>query len=318
MEPERAETGIRQLAVLRQLSGQQHCSPLGGRAHQRAGIFSRPVRCGAVRSHYSWRLLSTANQNFRRPLYLQNPAGVLFGTIHSLDDGSTASYNALLVTAQHRLASHFTILGNYTWSHCIAGAFTSELDGTQYTNPANRNFDRGNCAGIDHRTLINLSAVEEAPKFSNRALQFLAGDWKLSEIVQIRSGSYFSVTQSTDQALNSIGGQRASLIGSSPYPTTQTFAQWLNPSAFVAAPMGGFGMSPNNILGPGNFVINMALTRSPVPRTPEGGIPRRGLQPAKPRQPNNPGASISTLSTFGRITTFGDPRIMQFALKYYF
>jgi hypothetical protein len=122
---------------------------------------------------------TTANQNFRRPLYLENPAqGQFYGTIHSLDTGSTASYNALLLSAQHRLASHFTVLGNYTWSHCIAGAFTSELDGTQYTNPNNRSFDCGNCAGIDHRHIINGSAVEESPKFSERWLQLIAGNWK--------------------------------------------------------------------------------------------------------------------------------------------
>ena len=43
---------------------------------------------------------TTANQNFRRPLYLQNPAqGQFYGTIHSLDTGSTASYEALLLSA---------------------------------------------------------------------------------------------------------------------------------------------------------------------------------------------------------------------------
>ena len=178
---------------------------------------------------------TTANQNFRRPLYLQNPAqGQYFGTIHQLDTGSTASYNALLLSAQHRLSSHFTVLGNYTWSHCIAGAFTSELDGTQYTNPANRNFDRGNCVGIDHRTLINVSAVEEAPKFSQRWMQLVAGDWKLSEIMRIQSGSFFSVTTATDQALNSIGGQRASLDrGAARIPRSRLCRQWLNPAAFA-------------------------------------------------------------------------------------
>jgi Carboxypeptidase regulatory-like domain/TonB dependent receptor len=263
---------------------------------------------------------TTANQNFRRPLYLLNPTqGAFYGTIHSLDDGSTASYNALLISAQHRLASHFTILANYTWSHCIAGAFTSELDGVQYTNPNNRSFDRGNCAGIDHRTLINVSAVEEAPRFSNRFLQIVAGDWKLSEIMRIQSGSYFSVTTATDQALDSIGGQRAALVGSSPYASNQTFAQWLNPSAFAQPALGTFGTSPNNILGPGTFDINIALTREVRIRERQRlEFRAEAFNLLNHVQPTNPNASISTLSTFGRITVFGDPRIMQFALKYYF
>jgi hypothetical protein len=263
---------------------------------------------------------TTANQNFRRPLYIANPAqGQYFGTIHQLDDGSTASYNALLLSAQHRLASHFTVLGNYTWSHCIAGAFTSELDGVQYTNPNDRAFDRGNCAGIDHRTLVNLSAVEESPKFSSRMLQLIAGNWKLSQIVRIQSGSYFSVTTATDQALNSIGGQRASLVQASPYPADQSFSQWLNPAAFAQPAPGTFGMGPANIKGPGTFVINMSLVRELTIREKQR-IEFRGeaFNLLNHVVPNNPGASISTLNTFGKITTFGDPRIMQFAIKYLF
>jgi hypothetical protein len=34
--------------------------------------------------------------------------------------------------------------------------------------------------------------------------------------------------------------------------------------------------------------------------------------------PTNPNASISTASTFGKITVFGNARVMQFALKYLF
>jgi hypothetical protein len=263
---------------------------------------------------------TTANQNFRRPLYLQNPAqGQYFGTIHSLDTGSTASYDALLLSAQHRLASHFTVLGNYTWSHCIAGAFTSELDGTQYTNPANRNFDRGNCAGIDHRTLINLSAVEEMPKFSERWMQIVAGDWKLSEIMRIQSGSFFSVTTSIDQALNSIGGQRARFIGGSPYPASQIFAAWLNPAAFAQPAPGTFGTGINNVLGPGTFDIDMSLVRSVHIRERHTVEFRaEAFNVLNHVRPTNPNANISTASTFGKITLFGDPRIMQFALKYLF
>jgi hypothetical protein len=263
---------------------------------------------------------TTANQNFRRPLYIENPTqGVLYGTIHSLDTGSTASYNALLLSAQHRLSSNFTVLGNYTWSHCIAGAFTSELDATQYTNANNRAFDRGNCAGIDHRTIINLSAVEQAPKFSNHLLQLFAGNWKLSQIMRIQSGSYFSVTTATDQALDSIGGQRAAATGVDPYPTSKTFATWLNPAAFTQPALGTFGMGINNIKGPGQFDIDMSLVRE-VRIRERHTVQFRGeaFNVLNHVRPNNPGASISTPATFGKITTFGDPRIMQFALKYVF
>jgi len=262
---------------------------------------------------------TTANQNFRRPLYLLNPAqGQLYGTIYSLDTGSTASYNALLLSVHHRLSSHFDVLGNYTWSHCIAGSFTSELDGTFYTNPNNRAFDRGNCAGIDHRNLINVSAVEESPKFSQRWLQLIAGNWKLSQIVQIQSGSYFSVTTATDQALTSVTPQRAAAIGN-PYPAQQTLGQWLSPAAFAQPALGSFGMGPNNILGPGIFNINASLVR-------EVRIKERHLIQFRAEafnllnhvEPTNPNASISTPSTFGKVTVFGNPRIMQFALKYMF
>jgi hypothetical protein len=263
---------------------------------------------------------TTANQNFRRPLYLENPAqGQFYGTIHSLDTGSTASYEALLLSAQHRLSSHFTVLGNYTWSHCIAGAFTSELDGTQYTDPANRAFDTGNCAGIDHRTIINVSAVEESPKFSQRWVQAIAGNWKLSEIVQVQSGSYFSVTTATDQALNSIGAQRASFLGGSPYPSNQTYAEWLNPAAFAQPALGTFGTGINNILGPGLFNVNAALAREV--RIKERHVIQfraEAFNLLNHPEPTNPNASISTPSTFGKITVFGNPRIMQFALKYMF
>ena len=112
---------------------------------------------------------ATTAVNSRRPLTLQDPTkGAYYGTIHQLDVGGTSGYNAMLLSAQHRLANNFTVLANYTWSHCITDPFTSELDGAQWTNPASRRFDRGNCVGIDHRHIINISAVAETPKYGGR------------------------------------------------------------------------------------------------------------------------------------------------------
>ena len=78
-------------------------------------------------------------------------------------------------------------------------------------------------------------------------------------------------------------------------------------------------MGPANIQGPGTFVINMSLVRELTIRE-KNRLEFRGeaFNVLNHVVPTNPGASISTLNTFGKITAFQDPRIMQFALKYLF
>jgi hypothetical protein len=88
---------------------------------------------------------TTANTQARRTLTLENPSqGPYYGTVESLDDGGTASYNSLLLSAEHRLSRYFMVLASYTWSHCITDPVTTELSGPIYSNPYNRRFDRGN------------------------------------------------------------------------------------------------------------------------------------------------------------------------------
>jgi hypothetical protein len=136
--------------------------------------------------------------------------------------------------------------------------------------------------------------------------------------MRIQSGSFFSVTTATDQALNSIGAQRAASIGN-PYPAQQSFASWLNTSSFAQPALGTFGMSPNNILGPGTFDIDASLVRNVRVREKQTiQLRAEAFNILNHVRPNNPNASISTLSTFGKVTTFADPRIMQFAFKYVF
>jgi len=272
---------------------------------------------------------TTATNNQRRVLYLANQAqGQYFGVIHQLEPGSTAGYNAMLLSVNHRLASHFTVLGNYTWSHCISDPFTSELDGVQYTNPSNRRYDRSNCVGIDHRHIVNVSAVEEAPKFSGRLMRAVASDWKISEIMRIQSGSYITVASGLDGMLSGIGGQRANYVGgdtraASPTCTNTTAPfclSWLNPAAFAQPAGGTFGnLGAANILGPGSFQFDVSLVRAiPVREKQQVELRAEAFNLLNHYRPGNPGASVSSGSTFGLITSSGDPRIMQFALKYVF
>jgi len=270
---------------------------------------------------------TVANQNQRRVLYLANPAqGQYFGLIHQLDDGSTASYNAMLLSVQHRVANHFSVLANYTLSHCISGPFSSELDGGGYGNPANRNYDRGNCVGIDHRHNANVSALQEAPQFSDKWVRALASDWRFSEIIRIQSGSFLSVASGVDTALNGIGGQRANFIGGDPFAgakctaSAQFCVPWLSATPFASPTLGTFGnLGSANILGPGSFQFDMSLVRSfAVHERQKVEVRAEAFNLLNHYRPGAPAASIGSLASFGQITAGGDPRIMQFAFKYIF
>jgi hypothetical protein len=275
------------------------------------------------------------NENQRRPLYLQDPVqGSYYGTIQQLDFGSTASYNALLLSLQHRLADHFTVLANYTYSHCITDPFTSELDNTttQYSNPQNRRFDRGNCVLIDHRQLTNISLVAETPKFSGRMMQRLAGDWKVSAIARYQTGAYYSVTTGADTSLLGAGTDRGNQILSDPYCAVKSQSCWLNPAAFsniTGSALGTLGnVGAASIAGPGAFTLDFGLFRLFPVREKQSvefrwevfnapNIFRPG-NPLPGTSPTTIGTALNSPATFGKLQLAADPRIMQFALKYVF
>ena len=75
---------------------------------------------------------SSNNLNLRRRLFLQSPGTSSdIGDLFQLYDGGTQSYHGLLVDSTLRLSKSFTLIGNYTWSHCIG------LPVTQLTNGGN-------------------------------------------------------------------------------------------------------------------------------------------------------------------------------------
>ena len=261
---------------------------------------------------------TASNVAARRVLTLLNPAqGALYGSISNLDDGATGSYNALLLALNHRLARHFTVLSNYTWSHCISDPLSTQLAGS-YSDPFNRRFDRGNCAA-DIRHILNISAVLESPKFANRLTQALAGNWKVSPIFRATSGMFFNVTSGTDTRLIGIGGDRPNLLSPNIYCDTPGPSCWLNKTAFQPAAVGlngGFGI--NAARGPGYFDVDLSVSRQFVIRERHRIEVRAESFNIQNRvNYNNPGGTF-TSGTFGKITTDRAPRIMQFAMKYYF
>ncbi|MGA8873353.1 MAG: TonB-dependent receptor, partial [Candidatus Acidiferrales bacterium] len=301
---------------------------------------------------------TSRNTNQRRLLSQLNPAqGQYYGTYPQLDDSGTGSYNALLLSAEHRFSNHFSMLANYTYSHCISDLWTQAINAPEYTNPANPRFDRGNCASVDIHHNFNLSAVLQSPHFSSHILQLIAGDWQLSPIFSAHTGSYFTVTLggvNADDAANGIAGQRPNLVpGVSPYCAPKRVSPyftsagncWINAAAF-APPGGGAVYDPitkqyqepgafgnegvNNLEGPGFFDVDFALSRR-FPITERQSIEIRWETFNVENRVNfvNPGtagiAAVGTSNTvlasgptFGMISSDVAPRIMQFAIKYMF
>jgi hypothetical protein len=270
---------------------------------------------------------SLTNTAARRALTLLNPSqGPFFNNVTSMDDGGTASYNALLLSVNHRLSNNFTILANYTWQHCIADPVTTLLGGS-YTNPNDRRFDRGNCGGIDIRHVFNLSGVLQSPKFANRAVEAFAGNWQLAPIIGWRSGSPFTVTSGVDVALNNIGGQRPDLLNPNPYCAVQNANCWLNSTAFGLPATGAFGnLRANNLVGPGYFQIDLSLSRRFVLHERHSLEFRADVFNIENRVNLSNPVTTMTAPNFGKIqsditapgSASGDPRIMQLSLKYLF
>jgi hypothetical protein len=278
---------------------------------------------------------TTTNTNQRRRLFLQNPTeGKYFAYVNQLSDGGTGSYNSLYLAAQKRLSTGVSVLANYTWSHCISDLWNGWVgnNASSSVSIGPRSMDRGNCLTSDSRQVFNLSVVAQTPKFSNRLVRMVAGDWQISPIVRLRSSDFVTVHSGTvgisGQGGNStLPGEHVLLKDPNGiYPANQTASNWLNPAAFAlpttpagaAAPViGNLGLF--NIKGPGTVTMDVGVSRTFT--LMEGKtLQLRGEAFNLPNFVNlgSPVASLNSNGTFGTILTSKDPRIVQVAMKFAF
>ena len=292
---------------------------------------------------------TVANQNQRRPLYMQNPAqGQYFAGVGFVDDGGTGSYQGLNLSLNKRLSHGVNMLANYTWSHCISDPWSQNPTNGGVYIPGNRRAWRSNCQGIDLRQLFQLSMVATTPKFSGKAMRLLASNWQFAPNLEVKSAQLFTVTTGSDVALTTIANQTPNLVGN-PYPANQVPGHWLvNPrlhpgqdtAAFANALPGSYGnLGYNNLKGPGVFQLNLALSRNfglgehrllqvrgeafnlpnhLNPFTPGNGPVGAGnFGGIAPLNAPNFGVITSDISGTGGLSS-GDYRVVQLAMKFIF
>jgi hypothetical protein len=274
---------------------------------------------------------STSNTNQRRLTYLANPTtGQYYGDIQQTDDGANAEFHGLFLSAQKRMSHNFTVQANYNWSHCVSSwDFAGELAGVIYQNPLNRaTGERGNC-GFDHRQTFNLTLVAISPGLGGHLAKAVTKDWQLAPLVTFATGNPIQITDGgKDISLSGQGLDRPNVVlPDQVYPAQKTIEEWFNPAAFQCAGSnatctvfsGQFGnLGRNAVYGPGIINWDMAVSRK-FKFSERWSLYFRAdfFNIMNHANWNNPTTNI-TSGTFGQITTFGAPRIIQLATKLFF
>jgi hypothetical protein len=246
-----------------------------------------------------------------------------FGPVNHVESGGTASYNGVVLSMQRRPVRGVAFSANYTWSHCISDVF-QEVANPQnadegWTDANNRRYDRGNCTNgaEDRRHIFNFSGTAASPEFANRTLRLIASGWQVAPILSILSGQALNIEDVTDPAQIFMLHQRPNLSGSA--YGDGSILNYLDAKAFSKPAPGTLGnVSRGSIFGPGTWQFNVALSRNfRFKESQRIQFRAEAFNLTNSFRMENPTTSF-TSANFGQVIAAKDPRIMQFALKYFF
>jgi hypothetical protein len=288
---------------------------------------------------------TTSNTNQRRVFSLANPAlGAPYGSVNTMDDGAVAHYNGLLLSLQHRFANNFTFLANYTDSNCISDAdFGAALANPSNSQPFNRHADWGPCV-FDTRHNFNTSLVAtSALKRANPWVNRLLSGWEIAPLVHAASGQPLNLIVGKDNSLTGLNPSNFNdrpnqVLGnvSATNPVCNNGStpcvQFLNPLAFTPNALGTYGnLGRNSVRGPHMVNFDAALTRN-FKITERYTLKARvdafnvfnhtnyvgAISPAGTVTAFQTFFNNENTSTFGRVQSAFDPRILQFSMKLIF
>ncbi|MBI3262013.1 MAG: hypothetical protein HYZ58_02555, partial [Acidobacteria bacterium] len=232
-----------------------------------------------------------------------------------------STYNSMQLTLSKRYSHGFQISGNYTLSK-VEGDFGPEL--IPYFLPQDRALVWGPL-DQDRRHRFTMSWVWELPGGNLQGpARWVVGGWQWSGVMQYQTGRPFTITSGRDNSLDGIGNDRAKTTGQ-PFapPAGSDRTVYFNPTAFAVNDLRTFGIvGKGAYYGPSLHVWDMGLSKN---------FPLRNQSFLQFRAEffnifnlvnfDIPNTNVSG-GGFGRITrtdpSSGDPRIVQFGLKFVF
>jgi hypothetical protein len=195
-----------------------------------------------------------------------------------IDDTAYSTYEAGILSVNHRLSPVFSMFANYTWSKCLdVEDNQGDVSGITGENPPYPAMDYGPC-GWDLRNVLNVEIVAHSNfHLDNHLASYLINNWEIAGVSTSSSGSVVNVTAGQDDSLTGYGNDRPNLVPNVPIYQKVKFRsaggeanrEFLNPAAFAepavtpatsTLPLFG-NISKNQFHGPPQVGFNAQISR---------------------------------------------------------
>ncbi len=257
-----------------------------------------------------------------------------FADVNILESRSNSSYHSLQARLHQRLHRGVSLLASYTWSKSIddaSGFFSSAGDANFPQDSYNLRAERGR-SSFDVRHRFTASYSWDLPFgrgrrwLHNGALAHLLGGWQTFGIWSFQTGRPFTVALLAELD-NSNTGRSILGFGNNDRPHAlpnarldrRTPERWFDTTAFAIPAFGAFGNSGRNILdGPGSAAVHVSLLRNAkVGESLTVQFRAEAFNVANRVNLDLPDIFLGS-PTFGRISSAGSPRHVQFGVKFLF
>jgi hypothetical protein len=268
------------------------------------------------------------------PYVAGNPVLAGLNSINATTSDGNQRYDSLQATGRKRFGHGLEYQFVYTWSKGMAdsrgyygegGGQASTLAGSPQ-NTYNRRAEWGP-SYFDATHMFTFTGVYDLPfgrgqavgAHWNKVLDQIAGNWRFSGVLSLRTGFPLTVT-ALDRSGTQSNAPRANLIadpkgndGVGPNAT------WFNTAAFRQPVAGTFGSEGNGVVrGPGFRNLDLSLQKSfPISESKRFEFRAEAFNSTNTPLFNVPDSNVNS-ATFGQVLTAQGERNIQLALKLYF
>ena len=186
--------------------------------------------------------------------------------IYDVCNCDNSSYNSLQMKLEKRVSHGLDFLLTYTWSKAMDNGeggygFDNNYDVRNDHGPAT--FDRTHAVTLLNNWDLPFGKGRKYLTNASKAVDGVAGGWRLSGITTMYSGVAFSPTISNAPLVNAdFNGFRPDIIGN-PSVSNPSANLWFNPAAYTAPqqPYRDGDASKGSLRGPALYVFNLSLSK---------------------------------------------------------